>query len=399
MLLSKSPRVLNTKGGCYSIFGLALLLFHSAAFGKLDTTVGSEVRQWTFKNGTTQTLQLKNAYGGTVYFADKKGSTTFANIVALIPEDQAEVVYWSRVRDTQIFDTDYEPTEFTTQFERDAFRLQEKKLVRSEWQAANRAPEFYAIYTSASWCKPCRGFTPKLVSFYNSTKDFFEGQYEMVLCSWDQSQTDMIAYMLEEDISWYGNWKSRTSKFWRQYQGSGIPCLVVVDRNGFVLAHSYDSEGYLGPTSALNRFREILTHASGFKGERISVPTPGIDLGKLNTAVNKHKQTVKREGKAAPPSLAYGPDVVLQNLESEEAEEIEIKARLTISPRGMVTDVELVNANHPKLEKEITKAVMLWQFIPSITAEGQEESSIVAMPFHLKLKDEYRTEEFSLLTD
>jgi hypothetical protein len=34
--------------------------------------------------------------------------------------------------------------------------------------------------------------------------------------------------------------------------GPGIPCLVLVDADGRVLAHSFKGEQYLGPGSVLN---------------------------------------------------------------------------------------------------------------------------------------------------
>ena len=377
---------------------LSLLLFpvYILADTNLQTVEG-EMRDWTFRNGDVQQLRLQNAYGKTVYFADKNGSTTFANILALVPEDQAEVVYWSRVRDAQIFEPSTDKTAFEKQFRKDAFKLKEEKLIKADWNKSNESPEFYAIYTSASWCKPCRGFTPSLVSFYNTTKDFYQGQYEVVLCSWDQSQTEMIDYMVEDDMPWNGNWKSRKSNFWRKYQGNGIPCLVIVDRNGFVLAHSYDSEGYLGPTSALKRFREILMHAYGNKEERISVPTPAIDLKKLNEALKKHKDAAQKASQSSAPSIAYGPKELLKSLENESGEPIDIKTRLSVSNRGMVTKVELLNSSNPALEREISKAVMLWQFIPALSAKGEEQSAVVSLPLKLKLKEEYLSEEFSLL--
>lgn len=391
--LSPKHRSFLTKWLSLSLFLAPLFIF---ADTKLQTVEG-EMRDWTFRNGDVQQLQLKNAYGKTVYFADKNGSTTFANILALIPDDQAEIVYWSRVRDAQIFEPSTDQTSFEKQFKRDAFRLEDEKLIKNEWNESQRDPEFYAIYTSASWCKPCRGFTPSLVSFYNTTKDFYQGQYEVVLCSWDQSQSEMIDYMIEDGMPWYGNWKSRKSNFWRKYQGNGMPCLVIVDRNGFVLAHSYNSEGYLGPTSALKRFREILMHAYGTKEDRISVPTPGIDLKKLNEALKKRKDAAEKARQSSAPSIAYGPKELFKSLEEEDAESIDIKTKLSISNRGMVTKVELLNSSNPALEREISKAVMLWQFIPALSSEGEENSAVVSLPLKLKLKDKYLTEELSLL--
>ncbi len=37
-----------------------------------------------------------------------------------------------------------------------------------------------------------------------------------------------------------------------KYSGSGIPCLVLVDREGKVLSDSYEGKTYVGPTKVMN---------------------------------------------------------------------------------------------------------------------------------------------------
>lgn len=38
----------------------------------------------------------------------------------------------------------------------------------------------------------------------------------------------------------------------QKYAGTGIPCLVLVDREGKVLSHSYEGQTYVGPTKVMN---------------------------------------------------------------------------------------------------------------------------------------------------
>ena len=54
------------------------------------------------------------------------------------------------------------------------------------------------IYFSASWCPPCRGFTPKLVKFRDNNKSNFE----VVLVSSDRGESAQRDYMASYNMKW-----------------------------------------------------------------------------------------------------------------------------------------------------------------------------------------------------
>ena len=54
------------------------------------------------------------------------------------------------------------------------------------------------IYFSASWCPPCRTFTPKLVKFRDANKKDFE----VVFVSSDRSPKDQMGYMKKAGMKW-----------------------------------------------------------------------------------------------------------------------------------------------------------------------------------------------------
>ncbi len=47
-----------------------------------------------------------------------------------------------------------------------------------------------------------------------------------------------------------------------RYSGKGIPCLVLLDNRGNVLAHSYVGSKYVGPNSVMNMLKERLDQLS-----------------------------------------------------------------------------------------------------------------------------------------
>lgn len=52
--------------------------------------------------------------------------------------------------------------------------------------------KYVLVYVSASWCPPCRGFTPQLAEFYNKHKD--SKDFEVIFYSWDEEEDEFDAY-------------------------------------------------------------------------------------------------------------------------------------------------------------------------------------------------------------
>ena len=99
-----------------------------------------------------------------------------------------------------------------------------------------------ALYFSASWCGPCRGFTPHLVKFYNAAA----AQYgiEVVLISFDRSEKNMYGYMNDAGMPWLAVpfEDGARRKLSRELKVNGIPRLVVFAPDGRIISPNARSE-------------------------------------------------------------------------------------------------------------------------------------------------------------
>lgn len=137
-------------------------------------------------------------------------------------------------------------------------KLIDKKLVAVNGKRVGKyemsqEPEMYAFYFSAHWCPPCRAFTPELVKFYNANEGK-KTKFEIIFVSSDHDEKSMEGYMLEAKMPWPAiNFRNvERLKEINKLCGAGIPCLVLVDREGKVLSDSYNGKDYVGPTKVMN---------------------------------------------------------------------------------------------------------------------------------------------------
>jgi nucleoredoxin len=120
--------------------------------------------------------------------------------------------------------------------------------------------KFYAIYFSASWCGPCRNFTPGFVDAYRELRKNYP-EFEAVFVSNDRSAADMLAYMRGDKMAWAAVRFDAVGGLdeINRYAGNGIPCLVLVDANGKVLSDSFRKGNYVGPNTVLNDTTKLLS--------------------------------------------------------------------------------------------------------------------------------------------
>jgi nucleoredoxin len=123
--------------------------------------------------------------------------------------------------------------------------------------AALNGVKYYGLYYSASWCGPCRQFTPAFVEAYRGMKQRHP-EFEVVFISNDRSAGDMADYMRDDRMPWLAVKFDRREQPMTAYEGRGIPCLVLVDAAGRVLSDSFDGDTYLGPGHVLDEANRIL---------------------------------------------------------------------------------------------------------------------------------------------
>lgn len=136
----------------------------------------------------------------------------------------------------------------------------EKQLVDSSGKKAKGTlsdKDYILIYYSAHWCPPCRAFTPQLVKFYNENKA--KAKFEVLFVSGDKDEDAMKGYMQEASMPWVAvEYKEISKTGVRKFAGSGIPCLVLLDKDRNVVADSYVGEKYLGPRQVLDKFSKMI---------------------------------------------------------------------------------------------------------------------------------------------
>ena len=93
--------------------------------------------------------------------------------------------------------------------------------------------KYVGLYFSASWCGPCRSFTPKLVKFKEQHKE----KFEVVLVGSDGSSKAQANYMKKYRMPWFAlkNQSDVARDISLSLQVEFIPYLVILDADGNVI--------------------------------------------------------------------------------------------------------------------------------------------------------------------
>ncbi|KAF5726744.1 nucleoredoxin 1 [Tripterygium wilfordii] len=119
-----------------------------------------------------------------------------------------------------------------------------------------------ALYFSASWCGPCRRFTPILMEVYKELAS--KGDFEIIFVSGDEDDESFNEYFSK--MPWLAipfSDSDTREKLDELFKVMGIPHLVILDENGRVLSDSgveiireYGVEGYPFTPEKINEIKE-----------------------------------------------------------------------------------------------------------------------------------------------
>jgi thiol-disulfide isomerase/thioredoxin len=210
-------------------------------------------REWTNVAGKkieADLIEVKGTPGAEIVVLQMAGGQKYnLTLNQLSAADQAFIKEQSAAKPTATSEPKA-PSKFKEMLDGKLVALTGKRVGKYEMA---EEPEHYAFYFSAHWCPPCRAFTPKLVSFYNEQPGK-KKQFEIIFVSSDNDENQMEDYIKGDAMPWPAiAYRSvDRMKEIKAYAGKGIPCLVLVDREGKVLSHSYEGETYVGPTKVMN---------------------------------------------------------------------------------------------------------------------------------------------------
>lgn len=112
--------------------------------------------------------------------------------------------------------------------------------------------KYIGLYFSASWCGPCRSFTPELIKFRNQHQD----KFEVVLVGGDGSPKEQAKYVKKYEMPWYAmsNQCKEAKNASQSLKVDFIPYLVILDPSGNVVSKNGVSELRTWKSAAMNRW-------------------------------------------------------------------------------------------------------------------------------------------------
>ncbi len=212
---------------------LMKIILSFAITALLALPASAEYRTWTNKEG--QAAEMKLTQVGEVEgekvgkFILRNGKWATIRQSQLSSEDAKRLEHWTPPPsgDSSVFD-DYLWGKLVS--------LQGEELKTAK--ISSKPKKYYVFYYTASWCGPCRKFTPSLVEWYNKNKN---DNFEIFLISSDRNEPAMVNYAKSKKMEWphvaYDQIKAFKTKFRSEHGVRGIPMLIVCTPDGKVLGN------------------------------------------------------------------------------------------------------------------------------------------------------------------
>ncbi|WDE99287.1 thioredoxin-like domain-containing protein [Lentisphaera profundi] len=115
---------------------------------------------------------------------------------------------------------------------------------------------YIMVYYSASWCPPCRQFTPVLNKYYLENR--VKKNFDVLLVGADRSEKAMLSYMSHMSFNAIAFDKIASSGL-HNYAARSIPNLTVFDYSGKVVVDGRELSAY----KALDAFKKLPVLAGG----------------------------------------------------------------------------------------------------------------------------------------
>ena len=215
---------------------------------------------WSDPTNSAKTFRgrLAAVYGPMVFFETKSERAASAVLDSLEPRDAVRVADFLAKPVAPPAPWSTSTAAITRALRGNLVILRDRRLVDFD-PGTQPEPLFYLIYFSAGWCGPCHQFTPSLVAEYKQLRAWGMNDFEVVFVSDDRDGVEMLEYMREMGMPWPALARTMVHRMEAvtKFAGDGIPCLVVIDRDGHLLFHSYSGDQYLGPDEPLDRFKQV----------------------------------------------------------------------------------------------------------------------------------------------
>ncbi len=132
--------------------------------------------------------------------------------------------------------------------------------ISSGFKRLQSDPDFYILFFAARDCLQSAQFLTELDDWYRLWRERFDN-FEVFLVGWTPSNRRGMSAPLESSqlaFPWVRSGAENQLRFLRMMRPSSTPALVVLDRQGRPLLHSYRRGVDLGPESVLKRFPSLL---------------------------------------------------------------------------------------------------------------------------------------------